>query len=246
MQTLQGRTCVFAGAAGLIGRGAVKALADGGMNVVMVTHSPDSAKEVAELCRDCPGKVVAMSNKEGDHAVFPEVMEQFGSVDVVINSTGSMSAPAYAADVDLAQVRKKLDHAADELWMRKEAIPYLEKSRAPSIIFTASAGAQNGFMEESIADSMANGALMSLTKVLARQLAPKGITVNCVARSGMIADHPYHEGSQDLDVKTIEPLVPLGRLGSADDYGALIAFLASEESSFVTGQILSLSGGLNI
>ena len=96
MQSLKGRTCVFAGAAGFIGRGAVKALADGGMNVVMVTHSPDKAKEVIELCRDCPGKVIAMSNKEGDHAVFPDIMEQFGSVDVVINSTGALIAPEAA------------------------------------------------------------------------------------------------------------------------------------------------------
>ncbi len=73
-----------------IGQGAVRALAEGGMNVVMVTHNPDSAAEIIRELEDCPGKVTAMSNENGDGAVFGEIEKQFGSIDVVINTIGSL------------------------------------------------------------------------------------------------------------------------------------------------------------
>lgn len=246
MLTLKNRTCVFAGATGNIGRGAVRALAEGGMNVVMVTHNPAGAADIIEELKDCPGRVTAMSNENGDGAVFGEVEKEFGSVDVVINTTGGLNAPAPLEDLSAEKLDDKLSHQVTEPFkMMAAAVPFLKKSRAGRIIFASTAGSIDGNTAENIVDSIARGGVLTMTKCLARELSKDGITVNCIARSGMINDHEPHK-SDDYDVRTFEEAIPAGHAGTAGEFGALISYLASEEGGFMTGQVLNLSGGLVI
>ena len=220
MQTLEGRTCVFAGATGQIGQGAVRALAMGGMNVVMVTHNPDTAKEIIAGMQGLPGKVTAMSNANGDGAVFGDIEKEFGSVDVVINTIGSLDAPVPVQEISGELLSDKLNHQVVlPFLMVQAAIPYLERSKAPRIIFASTAGAQDGFTGENMADSIARGGVLTATYCLARELATKGITVNCIARTGLIDDHAPHS-PKDFEVKTIAERIPVGRIGTADEFGA--------------------------
>ena len=245
METLKGRTCVFAGATGRIGQGAVKALAEGGMNVVMVTHNPDSAAEIIENLKNCPGKVTAMSNENGDGAVFGEIEKQFGSIDVVINTIGGLDKVEPIEMITEEKLNDKLNHQITlPFMMMQSAIPYLKKSRAPRIIFVSTAGAVDGFEGENIADSIARGGILSATYAMARSLASKRITVNCIARSGMLNDHK--PGEKDFDVKTVEERIPVGHIGTADEFGALVSYIASEEAGFVTGHVFNLTGGIHI
>lgn len=246
METLKGRTCVFAGATGNIGRGAVRALAEGGMNVVMVTHNPAGAAEIIREMKDLPGRVTAMSNEDGDGAVFGDVEREFGSVDVVINTTGGLDAVCDVESADADVLNEKLRHQVTEPFkMVQAAIPYLKKSTAARVILTATEGAADGFDGESIIDSISRGGVLSMTCALARQLAKDGITVNCIARSGMIDDHiPQRES--DYRASSVSGRIPVGHLGDADEFGALAAYIASVEAGFVTGQIFHFSGGLHI
>lgn len=246
MQTLENRTCVFAGATGNIGRGAVRALAEGGMNVVMVTHNPAGAAAIIEEMQNLPGRVVAMSNANGDGAVFGDVEKEFGSVDVVINTTGGLDAVADFEKVNPDHLDEKLSHQVTEPFkMVQAAMPFLKKSSAGRVILTATEGAVDGFTGENIIDSIARGGVLTMTRALARLLADQGITVNCIARSGMINDHEPQRAT-DYDVRSIEDQIPVGHAGTADEFGALVAYIASVESGFVTGQIFHLSGGLHI
>lgn len=246
MQTLRGRTCVFAGATGTLGKGAVKELAEGGMNVVMVTHEPASAKEIVEEFAGKPGVVTAVSNTIPEAEMFRQIRERFGSVDVVINSTGGMNAPCEVEDVDTQELVGKLEHqVAAPFHMVQAALPFLKESRCGRVILTTTAGAINGFEEENIVDSISRGSVVTMTRALARVLAKAQITVNCVARSGMVNDHEP-ASAKEYDSRTIEDKVPLGHLGTPEEYGALIAYIASEEASFTTGQVFDLSGGLRI
>lgn len=243
---LKGRTCVYAGATGAIGRGAVRALAQQGMNVVMVTHNPDSAKEIIAEMSGLPGTAAAVSNEKGDAAVFREVKERFGSADVVICTIGGLSAVKPISEITAEELNGKLQHQVTAPFlMVKEALPYLKESKAGRVILLSSAGAQDGFAGESMVDSIARAGVISMTYCMARELAKDGITVNCIARSGMINDHEPHRPG-DYDARSIEQLIPVGRLGKAEEFGALVQYLASEESAFMTGQVLSLSGGLHI
>ena len=247
MLTLKGRTCVFAGATGEIGRGAVLAMAEGGMNVVMVTHNPAGAAAIMEEMRDLPGAVIAMSNEDSNEVLYERIAEKFGSVDVVISTTGILHAPASPDTVTDAFLDDKLHHQVTEAYnMVRAALPYLRKSRAGRVIFTSSAGAMNGFEGENIADSIARGAVVSMTYALSKALMKDGITVNCIARSGMINDHPVKDPGHILDVETIRGQIPAGIPGSRDAYGAMASYIASEEASFVTGHIFNLTGGLYV
>ena len=246
MVTLQGRTCVFAGATGMVGRGAVQALVEAGMNVVMVTHNPDSAKEVVAAMEGKPGRCLAMSNDQDDSLIYQKVEELFGSVDVIISNTGSFNAPKPFEEItEEEMIRKVSFHVAGPMTMVKKALPFLERSKAPRVLLMASAGAQDGFSGENICDSVARAAVINLTYCLARELADRGITVNCIAKSAMVNDHPPH-GPQDLDTAALESRVPLRRIGTNAEFGAAVSFLASEEAGFITGQVLNLSGGLHI
>lgn len=237
---------MFAGATGALGRCAVRAMAEGGMNVVMVTHNPDSAKEIIEETENYPGTVIALSNENGDGAVFGDVEKRFGSVDVVINTTGALDAIKPISEVTENELNEKLAHqVTNPFLMMQAAIPYLKKSKAGRILFLTSAGATDGFTGENLADSIARGGVISMTKGMARLLAGDGITVNAIARSGMINDHEP-EKDTDFDVKTIIGRIPIGRAGKGEEFGSLVAYLAGEESAFLTGQVFHLSGGLHI
>lgn len=246
MLTLQGRTCVFAGATGMVGRGAVRALAEAGMNVVMVTHNPESANELIAELAGMPGRCVAMSNAQEESLIFQKVEEMFGSVDAIISNTGSFDAPKpFEAVTEDEMTRKVSFHVGQAMSMVRNALPFLERSAAPRVLLMSSAGAMNGFPGENICDSVARGAVAALTRCLAREFSARGITVNCIAKSAMVNDHAPH-GPEDLDTALMDSAVPVGRIGTSQEFGAAVAYLVSEEAGFVTGQILNLSGGLHM
>ena len=89
MYTLKGRTAVIAGATGHVGAGAVHMLTEAGMNVVMVTHNMEDARRLIAEVEHHPGTCIALSNENGDGAVYGEVCQRFGSVDVIIPNQGA-------------------------------------------------------------------------------------------------------------------------------------------------------------
>ena len=245
MLTLHNRTCVFAGGTGQIGEGAVKALARAGMNVALVTHSPARAQALIDACQGFQGRVVAYGNDGGDATAFERAYRDFGSVDVAIISTGGLSKPQPLGQITPEQVSRKLEHqAAGAFAFMQAAAPYLAQSAAPRMILIASAGAQNGFPGENIADSIARGAVISMTYALARELLPAGITVNCISRSAMIDDHPPRDDG--YHASSVLPQTPRGKLGTTEEFGALVAYIASEESAHTTGHVFDLTGGIHI
>lgn len=246
MFTLYGRTCVFAGATGEIGKGAVRYLAEGGMNVVLVTHNEKAGTGLKKELEGCRGQVEIVSNQNGDAAAIKKAYDLFGSVDVLISTTGGMDKVQEVGEITAEQLNEKLEHQVTQPFMMVQAaLPLLEKSKAGRIILATTAGAQDGFAGENLADSIARGGVISMVYGLARQLAKKNITVNAISRSGMINDHePLRK--TDYDVASIQKEIPVGKIGTATDFGAMTAYLASEEAGFVTGQILGLTGGIHI
>lgn len=230
----------------MIGRGAVKALVEAGMNVVMVSHSVKVGEEIAKSLKGTGGQCVALSNENGDSSVFGYVAERFGSIDVVICNSGKLEAVKPIEEITREELSQKVMHqVAGAFDVVQKAIPYLEKSSAGRVIFMASAGAQDGFQGENFCDSVARGAVISMTYCFARVLANRGITVNCIARSGIVNDNAPHDPS-NYDTESVRDLIPVGYIGTNDEFGAAVAYLASEEAGFLTGQVLNLSGGLHI
>jgi len=244
MLTLEGRTCAFGGATGQIGRGAVKMMIESGMNVVLMSHMLEDANALCEEMNALnKGKCIVIADQSMDKT-FAQIKEQFGSLDVIIQSTGEFYRKRPLDELKEEELDRGLQRVKSLINVVNLALPYLKESKAPRIIFTTSASACNGFNEESLADAMARGAEKSMIMYLARELMPYGITVNGIDKSGMINDHaPKEDG---YDAETMIPFIPMKRLGKSEEFGAAVLYLASEESAFTTGQIMHLSGGLAI
>ena len=252
MQTLKGRTCIFSGASAGDGVEAVKTLCAGGMNVVMLTHQLETAQRLIDEIRSMglPGECIALAGSgdappERDAEVYERVFRQFGSLDVVISNTGATGKATPMEEVTGGQLMKNIEHLVSGAFdMLINALPFLRKSRAPRVILMTTVEGVNGGIHESFANAVAKGAVRSLAVNAAARLAPEGITVNCIAKGAV----PRVEGIRpgDADPADLLPYIPMGRLGTAKDLGELIAFLASEESGYITGQTIALSGGLEL
>ncbi len=251
MVTLKGRTCVFAGATAGDGRECVKILCAAGMNVIMATHNQAAADSlIAEVeAMGAEGKCICVAQKtpgcpaESDAEVYKDIEAQFGSVDCIISNIGGNGPAADIEDVSIEEFRKNLDHLAGiGLEVLQTAIPFLKKSRAPRVIFMTTPEAEMGGTEDSFANDVAKGAVKSLALAAAARLAKYGITVNCISKGPI----PRVEGNRpgDYDPASRLASVPLGRLGTSEDLGHALAFLLSEEASYITGEVLQLNGGL--
>lgn len=251
MQTLKGRTCVFAGATAGDGPETVKALCEGGMNVAVLTHRPQAAerllKEIA--AGDYEGECFVASGDGGKEKTreesYKEIFEHFGSIDVIISNTGGDGKADSIETLETAALSRYMDHlVCGSFEMLKAGLPYLRKSLAPRVIFMTTVEGCAGGTYESMANAVAKGAVKALTLNAAARLAEEGITVNCISKGSIPRMEPIPEGGADSSKRL--PVIPMGRLGTQADLAGAICFLASEESGYITGQVLEVNGGLNL
>ena len=252
MQTLMGRTCVFAGATAGDGIAAAKALCAGGMHVVMVTHQAQRAAALVEEIRqmNLPGTCEAIgATPEGpaeeSAAVYEALEKKYGSVDVIISNTGDTGSSKSMEELESTELLEETSHLLGGAFrMMKAALPYLRKSKAPRVIFMTSVEGVRGGVQGSFSNAVAKGAVHALTLNAAARLAKEGICVNCIAKGAIPRAEGIREGRSNPEV--FLPHIPMGRLGSDVDLAQLLCFLASEESAYMTGQTIGLDGGLGI
>ena len=181
-----------------------------------------------------------MSNEAGDDAVFDDVYERFGSVDILIPNHSAPDSTDPPEEVKAEDIEKKFRHqVVNTFKMIKRAAPYLKKSGAGRIILISSAGAYNGDNSFSFTASVVNGAVTSMMRYLSETLSAYGVTVNCIVKGKFEPDHIKEGETASIDVSDI----PLKRAATAKDFGAVCAFLASEGAGAVTGQSIFLTGG---
>lgn len=251
MQTLGGRTCVFAGATAGDGPETVKALCAGGMNVAVLSHQPQAAETLREEIEAMGfgSRFMAVSSDGGPEksreASYREIYERFGSIDVVICNTGGDGKEDSIDMMEVSVLERYMNHLVGGRYeMLRAGLPYLRKSTAPRVIFMTSVEGCMGGSYESLANAVAKGAVKALALNAAARLAPEGITVNCISKGSIPRMEPLPEGSVDSSRRL--PVIPMGRLGTQKDLAGAVCFLASEESGYITGQVLELSGGLNL
>ena len=253
MQTLKGRTCVFAGATNGDGRDTAKALCAAGMNVILMTHAPEYAQSLYEEIKaagypgDCAisSVIVGENNPDKDKNVYDEIEKKYGSIDVVICNTGGNGTADSIDTVSQEDLMKSINHLCGGSYKSlKTALPYLRRSKCPRVIFMTTIEGCSGGTYESFANAVAKGAVRSLTLNCARRLASEGIPVNCVSKGAIPRIEPQQPDAAHPELML--PEIPMGRLGTPVDLANVICFLASEECSYITGQIIELSGGMNL
>lgn len=255
---LEGRTCIIAGGSGGDGVAAVKALCKAGMNVAMLTHMPEQARGLTEeIARSgASGRCIAVMDgncqnpPKSDDEVYREIYETFGSIDVIISNTGDDGRDDTIDTVSDADLMKSIEHLAGGGYrMLKTALSYLRRSKAPRVIFMTTVEGMKGGTLESFSNAVAKGAVWSLMKNCAARLAAEGITVNCISKGGIqrMKGTALNPGEpKKKEAAELLPFIPAGRLGTQEDLAQAVCFLASEESSYITGTTLDVSGGLQL
>ena len=242
MKTLEGKVAIVTGASRGIGAAIVKRLADAGATVVAVARSIESC-EGAALCR----KVDVSNAAEVDDCV-KATLEQFGRVDILVNNAGvtkdGLLMRMSDADWDLVV---DINLKGTFLFTRAVARPMMKNKGsdgAPcggSIVnitsvvgITGNAGQANY--------TASKGGVIALTKTVAKELGSRRIRCNAVA-PGFIVSAMTDKLPDELKKQYAES-IPLKRFGTGEDIANCVAWLAGEESSYVTGQVISVNGGM--
>ena len=233
-----------------IGAAAAEIFWQAGYNVVLNgKNSGEKLKEAeARMNAARPGSALAVqadiTDKESVEGMFDKAIETFGKVDILINNAAVALIKLFTDVTD-----EEWDHIFDInvkgafYCSRRAAKEMIRRHEGGVILNVASMWGEVGASCE-VPYSAAKGALIAMTKALAKELGPSGIRVNCVS-PGVIMT----EMNKELDEETLLSLkdeTPLMRLGKPEDVAKTLLFLASEEASFITGQILGVSGGMVI
>lgn len=230
------KTALITGGGRGIGAACARALAQKGCEVVLNYNSSEA--EATSLAQELGGSAVRadVSSPEAVAAMFAAVPPQ----DILVCNAG-VALQKLLTDTSVQEWRSLLDkNLGGAISCCQAAIPAMVRSNWGRIILISSVWGVYGASCEAIY-SASKAALIGLTKALAKELGPSGITVNCVAPGVIETDM-----NKGLDGETMAALcdcTPLGAIGQPEDVAAAVAFLASDEARFITGQVLGVDGG---
>jgi dihydroanticapsin dehydrogenase len=242
---LNGKRALITGAATGIGRSLAELFADEGARLVLADVNDEEGRYVA---RGVGAKFVHtdVSRAADIEAMITSAADELGGIDVLVNNAGIVRCGAIEtfSESDWYMI---LDVNAKSVFLAtRYALPHFARAEGGSVVNTASIAAlRPGSGVAAYAAS--KGAVVSLTRALARELAPKRIRVNCVC-PGWI-DTSFNESlidylGGDESLSSVVARIPLGLMGMPREAAAAILFLASDASSFVTGQMIVVDGGL--
>ena len=239
------RRALVTGGAGGIGAAVCRRLArDGFQAVIHYNGSVEAARALSAELQQATGREhPAIRADLTDRAQVEDLFLAAGPVDVLVNNAGIAQQKLFT---DLTEEDWRLMFAVDVDGVFRCcqcALPHMIHEKAGSIVNISSMWGQVGASCE-VAYSAAKAAVIGLTKALAQELGPSHIRVNCVCPGVIDTEMNAALGADTMDALREE--TPLGRIGAPEDVAAAVSFLAGEESSFVTGQILGVNGGFVI
>ena len=243
MFDLSGMTALVTGASGGIGSAIAEALAGQGARVALSGTREDALRDVAgRIGGDAVVLPCNLSDAAAVDALVPQAVDALGGkLDILVNNAGVTrdNLILRMKDEEWDQVIRVNLEAAFRL-CRAVAKPMMKARFGRIVSITSVVGATGNPGQANYAAS--KGALTAMSKALAQELASRGITVNCVA-PGFITS-PMTDALPDAQKEALTTRIPAGRLGEGADVGAAVAYLASREASYVTGQTLHVNGGM--
>ena len=235
------RTILVTGASKGIGRAIAAKLAADGFTVVVHYHSDEAGARASLDGLACPGRLLRfdLADRDGCRVALEADIEAHGAYWGVVLNAGIARDTAFPAmtDEDWDQV---IDTNLDGFHnvLKPLVMPMIQTRKGGRIVTLSSVSGLVGNRGQ-VNYSAAKAGIIGATKALALELAKRSITVNCVAPglidTGMIADVPLDEATK---------LIPMRRIGKPDEVAAVVAFLCSDASSYVTRQVISVNGGM--
>lgn len=251
LRGLKGKTAIVTGGGQGIGRAITLRLAEEGCNVAIFDLKPDTAEETAAEAKGGAVKVygVDVGDREAVDAAVAQVTQDFGDIWLLVNNAG-WDKPMPFLKTDRALWDRIINiNLYGPLNTHHAVCPGMVERGGGRVVNIASDAARVGTSDEAVY-SACKGGLIAFTKSVARELARKGVLLNAVCpgptNTPMMASVL---GTGDDAVKWKDAMVrgiPLKRMGEPEDYAGIVAFLASEDGNFITGQTISVSGGMNM
>jgi 2-hydroxycyclohexanecarboxyl-CoA dehydrogenase len=246
---LAGSVIVITGAASGIGRATALRLGAEGATVVILDLNGEGAARAAQEIEDEGGRARSFALDITDAAAVDEAIRlieaETGEIDGLVNNAGwDVARPFLETDLELW--RKVIEiNLIGPLIVTKAVLSRMSERGRGRVVSIASDAGRVGSSGESVY-AACKGGIISFSKSVARELAKTGVTLNVVSPGP--TDTPLFASFDETGrlAKALERAIPMGRLGKPSDYPGLIAFLLSDDAAFITGQTISVSGGLTM
>jgi 3-oxoacyl-[acyl-carrier protein] reductase len=250
MGSLKGKKVLVTGGGQGIGRAISEAFLAQGADVIVHYHSSAEGAEAVvkeALKRGSRAKAIqADLTREADAArLVKEGVAFLGGLTVLVNNAGDLVGRKTLDGVDLEYWRRILDiNLTSMMLVTREAGPHLAAYHGASIVNLASLAGRKGGHPGSLVYSTAKGAVITWTRALSNELAPKGVRVNALAPGLILGTrfHNTHTTKESADQTILG--IPLGRAGTPEDVAGATVFLASQYDGFITGATLDVNGGV--
>ncbi|MBA3479246.1 MAG: SDR family oxidoreductase [Lautropia sp.] len=248
---LEGKVAIITGGTQGIGKATAQRLAAEGAQVVICARGQERLDAVAAEIRQAGGRVQAVpadvAGAEAAARIVDEAVRAFGRIDILVNNAGTSATGAFESTPDEAWQADFDLKLFGAVRLIRLVLPHMKRQGGGRIVNITNIGAKQP-AAGSMPTTVTRAAGLAMTKALSKEFAPDGILVNAVC-IGLVraGQHEKTAAKRGIDVEslyeTMGKNVPLGRVGRAEEVANVIAFLASEAASFVTGTSINLDGG---